>query len=169
MQLLYRSIGVYQFLERWYFFFLLGMGYCIEKKTKLWVIYSEENNYSGLVSYVEKFWWICWSSLILYCLVVGALWYLMFSWCPQHFPPLVFGWYFDVLRGKLHVKKKKKFCGANLDHLCNLLCLFLCFEVISGLRINLDKSELFPIGNVNNVEGLASILVCRVSSLPCNI
>lgn len=58
------------------------------------------------------------------------------------------------------------FCGANLDHLCNLHCLFLCFEAISGLRINLAKLELVPIGNVNNVEGLANILGCTVSSLP---
>jgi hypothetical protein len=34
-------------------------------------------------------------------------------------------------------------CKANLDHLCNA-----------------------GIGNVNNVEGLANILGCRVSSLP---
>jgi hypothetical protein len=34
------------------------------------------------------------------------------------------------------------FCEANLDHLCNFHCLFLCFEVVSGLRINLAKSEL---------------------------
>jgi hypothetical protein len=58
------------------------------------------------------------------------------------------------------------FCGANLDHLRNLRCLFLCFEAVLGLRINLAKSELVPIGNVNNVEGLANILGCRVSSLP---
>jgi hypothetical protein len=58
------------------------------------------------------------------------------------------------------------FCGANPDHLRNLRCLFLCFEAVSGLRINLAKSELVHVGNVNNVEGLASILGCRVSSLP---
>ena len=34
----------------------------------------------------------------------------------------------------------------------------------SGLKINLGKSELSPIGNVSNVSGLASILGCRVSS-----
>jgi hypothetical protein len=58
------------------------------------------------------------------------------------------------------------FCGANPDHLHSLHCLFLCFEVVSGLRINLAKSELVPVGNVTNVEGMASILGCRVSSLP---
>jgi hypothetical protein len=50
-------------------------------------------------------------------------------------------------------------CRANPDHLCNLHFLFLCFEAVSGFRINLVKSELVPVGNFNNVEGLASILV----------
>lgn len=58
------------------------------------------------------------------------------------------------------------FCEANPNHLRNLDCLFLCFETVSGFRINLVKSELVPVGNINNVEALASILDCRVSSLP---
>jgi len=58
------------------------------------------------------------------------------------------------------------FCNTN-SNIHNLCCLFLCFEAVSGLRINLAKSELVPpIGNVNNVGGLASILGCRVFSLP---
>jgi hypothetical protein len=57
------------------------------------------------------------------------------------------------------------FYVANLDYLCLLRCLFLCFEAVSGLRINLAKSELVPIGNVNDVEDLTHILGCRVSSL----
>jgi hypothetical protein len=58
------------------------------------------------------------------------------------------------------------FCVANLDHLCNLHCLFLCFEMVLSLRINMAKSELVPISKVNNVEGLANILGYRVFSLP---
>ena len=58
------------------------------------------------------------------------------------------------------------FSGANLDHLHNLRCLFLCFEVLYSLRINLAKSKLVPIGNVINVEVPASILGCKISSLP---
>lgn len=49
-----------------------------------------------------------------------------------------------------------------LRHLC---CLFLCFEAVSHLKINLAKSKLVPIDNVNNVEGSARILGYRVSSL----
>jgi hypothetical protein len=58
------------------------------------------------------------------------------------------------------------FCGAKPDHLCYLRALFLCFEAVSGLKINLAKSELVLVGNVENVDGLAGILGCRVSSLP---
>lgn len=57
-------------------------------------------------------------------------------------------------------------CGTVPDHLRLLRCLFLCFEVVSGLKINLAKSEFVSVGIVNNVEGLAKILGCRVSSLP---
>jgi hypothetical protein len=31
------------------------------------------------------------------------------------------------------------FCGAYLEYLCNLHYLFLCFESISGFKINLTK------------------------------
>jgi hypothetical protein len=34
------------------------------------------------------------------------------------------------------------------------------------LRINLGKSEIVPIGEVEDVEGLAQLLGCRVASLP---
>jgi hypothetical protein len=47
-----------------------------------------------------------------------------------------------------------------------MLCLFVCFEAFLGLKINLAKSELVPIGDVGDVEGLARILGCRVASLP---
>jgi hypothetical protein len=50
-------------------------------------------------------------------------------------------------------------CGTVLDHLRLLRCLFLCFGVVSGLKINLAKLELVSVGIVNNVEGLAKILV----------
>lgn len=40
------------------------------------------------------------------------------------------------------------------------------FEVVSGLKINLLKSELVPIGIVPKLEELVEILGCRQSSLP---
>jgi hypothetical protein len=52
--------------------------------------------------------------------------------------------------------------GLNLSY---LRCLFLCFEAVSSLKINLTKPKLVPIGNASNVEGLARILV--IGFLPC--
>ena len=35
-----------------------------------------------------------------------------------------------------------------------------------GLKVNVGKSEIVPIGEVNNIVALTSILQCRVGSLP---
>jgi hypothetical protein len=50
------------------------------------------------------------------------------------------------------------FCGANSEHIRYLQCIFLCFEAVSGLKINLGKSEIVPIGEVENIAVLASLL-----------
>jgi hypothetical protein len=44
--------------------------------------------------------------------------------------------------------------------------MLLCFEAMSGLKIKLSKSEIVPVCDVEDVEGLASILGCGVDSLP---
>jgi len=58
------------------------------------------------------------------------------------------------------------FCGAQEEQIRHLRCIFLFFEAASGLRINLGKSKIVPIGEVEDVEGLAQLLGCRVGSLP---
>ena len=40
------------------------------------------------------------------------------------------------------------------------------FEAISGLSINLNKSEILLVGKVENVELLAFELGCKVGALP---
>ena len=40
------------------------------------------------------------------------------------------------------------------------------FEEVSGLRINLGKLELVPVGEVHNLGVLMGLLGCRHSSLP---
>jgi len=57
------------------------------------------------------------------------------------------------------------FCDPVVDQVRDLRCLLLCFEAVSGLRINLSKSEMVPVGEVGDVEELASILGCGVASL----
>jgi len=56
------------------------------------------------------------------------------------------------------------FCGAQEEQIQHLRCIFLCFEAASGLRINLEKSEFVPIGEVEDVERLVNLLGCRVAS-----
>ena len=56
------------------------------------------------------------------------------------------------------------FYSANPNHLRHLHCLFLCFEAGSSLKVNLNKSELVPVRDVDQVEGLDDILGCGVSS-----
>jgi hypothetical protein len=58
------------------------------------------------------------------------------------------------------------FCGANPDHLHFLCVLIVCLAVVYGLKVNLAKLVLVPVGNVENVDGLASILGCGTSYFP---
>ena len=44
--------------------------------------------------------------------------------------------------------------------------LLLCFQAVTGLKVNALKSEMVPIGEVPNVFVLAEILGCQVGSLP---
>jgi hypothetical protein len=44
--------------------------------------------------------------------------------------------------------------------------LFTWFEAISGLKINLSKSEMVPVGQVLNIDVLAGILGCNITHLP---
>jgi hypothetical protein len=58
------------------------------------------------------------------------------------------------------------FCDANSKQIWHLRCIFLCFEAVSGLNINVAKSKIVLVGKVGDVEELASILGCRESLLP---
>ncbi|RVX00739.1 putative ribonuclease H protein [Vitis vinifera] len=58
------------------------------------------------------------------------------------------------------------FCEDSQDQMVVLSWLLMWFEAISGLNINLNKSEILPVGRVENVEVLASALGCKVGSLP---
>ena len=57
-------------------------------------------------------------------------------------------------------------CEADKDRLKFLSWTLMWFEAMSGLKINLNKSEIIPIGPMANVEELASELGCKVGSLP---
>ena len=58
------------------------------------------------------------------------------------------------------------FCEESLDQMTYLSWLLMWLEVCSGLKINLEKSELIPVGRVHDIEGLALELGCKVGGLP---
>jgi hypothetical protein len=57
------------------------------------------------------------------------------------------------------------FCKASPNQLTYLRGIFLLFEAASGLKANLAKSVLIPVGSIQHVDYLASILGCEVASL----
>ena len=58
------------------------------------------------------------------------------------------------------------FCDANPNQLVTLREIQTSFEEVSGLKINLGKSELVPVSEVRNLDVLVGLLGCRHSSLP---
>jgi hypothetical protein len=46
-----------------------------------------------------------------------------------------------------------------------LQTLLLLFEAVSGMKVNLAKSELIPVGNIDHTGSLAGILGFGVSTL----
>ncbi|KAJ9696052.1 hypothetical protein PVL29_008354 [Vitis rotundifolia] len=58
------------------------------------------------------------------------------------------------------------FSEAKKDFLTHLSWILLWFEAASGLRINLAKSEIIPVGEVEEVGEMAVELGCKVGQLP---
>ena len=59
------------------------------------------------------------------------------------------------------------FCEESLDQMTYLSWLLMWFEACSGLKINLEKSELILMSRVHDIEDLALELVVKwVGSLP---
>lgn len=57
------------------------------------------------------------------------------------------------------------FCGASQDQIVYLSWLLMSFEVISFIKINLEKRGLIPIGRVVNEKELAYELGCKVGEI----
>ena len=58
------------------------------------------------------------------------------------------------------------FCETSKDQLLHLHWVLMWFEAISGLKINLEKSERILVGRVPIMEELVDILGCEVGLLP---
>ncbi|RVX16087.1 LINE-1 reverse transcriptase-like [Vitis vinifera] len=58
------------------------------------------------------------------------------------------------------------FCEAKKDDMTYLSWILCWFEAASGLRINLAKSEIIPVGKVDEILEMAVELGCKVGQLP---
>ena len=58
------------------------------------------------------------------------------------------------------------FCDVNIDQMLILRMVLIWFEVVSGLKVNLGKSELVAVGAVHNMDLLVAVLGCKQGSLP---
>ena len=57
------------------------------------------------------------------------------------------------------------FCDASREQIFSIRLVLTCFQVFTGLKVNVGKSEIVPIGEVSNIQSLANILQCKVGSL----
>ena len=58
------------------------------------------------------------------------------------------------------------FCDACPEQLAYICRVLTCFEAVMGLRVNMSKSVMMPIGEVENLSSLSDILSCRIGALP---
>lgn len=52
------------------------------------------------------------------------------------------------------------FCDTDLDQMLIIHLVLIWFGVVLGLKINLGKSELVPMGAVHNIELVVAVLGC---------
>ena len=58
------------------------------------------------------------------------------------------------------------FCDASREQLLYIQMVLIFLEAITGLKVNVGKSEIVPIGDVGNLNALARTLCCKVGTLP---
>ncbi|CAI0460218.1 unnamed protein product [Linum tenue] len=56
------------------------------------------------------------------------------------------------------------FCDANHDQVLNILATLVMFQMVTGLRINLEKSVMYSVGDVADPSYFAAIFGCKWSS-----
>ena len=53
-----------------------------------------------------------------------------------------------------------------MEQILHIWLLLLSFQAVTGLKVNVHKSEMVPIGVVDDVYALAEVLGCKVGKLP---
>ena len=57
------------------------------------------------------------------------------------------------------------FCDATGEQLLYIRMVMIFFKVITGLKVNIGKSEIVPMGVIRSLKTLSSVLSCDVSKL----
>ena len=58
------------------------------------------------------------------------------------------------------------FCNVDVEKILHIRVLLLSFQAVTGLKVNVHKSEMVPVGEIVDVHALAEILGCKVGELP---
>lgn len=58
------------------------------------------------------------------------------------------------------------FCDVDMNQIGYLMYILCVFEMVSRLPINLAKSEMFGVGEVQDFNSLTWLLCCKMGSLP---
>ena len=58
------------------------------------------------------------------------------------------------------------FCDTSIEQFLHIRMLLTCFTAVIGLKINVSKSEMVPVGEVNNLDELANVLGYKIGVLP---
>ena len=48
------------------------------------------------------------------------------------------------------------FCNASREQILSIRLVLTCFQAFTGLKVNVGKSEIIPIGEVSNIQTLAN-------------
>ena len=46
------------------------------------------------------------------------------------------------------------FCDASKEQILSIRLVLTCFQAFTGLKVNVGKSEIVPIGEVSNIQSL---------------
>ena len=46
------------------------------------------------------------------------------------------------------------FCNANVEQILHIRLLLLCFQAVTDLKVNIQKSEMVPIRDVDDVHAI---------------
>ena len=58
------------------------------------------------------------------------------------------------------------FCDASREQSLYIQMVLIFFEAITGLKVNVGKSEIVLVGDIRNLNGLTRTLRCKVGTLP---